>query len=388
MKKILFITEKYPPQVNSGNRIYYLSKELSKKYDVSIIHRKNSRWLFPKPKDYSIPKIKKIKFIGYKVYDSILLIPKIILYKMRLIPHTHLHFNKIKKIIVKNVKYFQNFNLVICSGPPFKLYNAAEYLHDKFNIPFILDYRDPWISRTKKDLINQKRIINKASSVVTVTDFFAKEIKKITNYNKKINIIENGVDLSFFKNNYKQKINKQKIRIGYAGSFVPYQNIDILIKSVSKLPQEIKKNIVLEICGKYYSKKYINLAKKNKVNANFYGYLNLLEMNKTLNNCDLLYIGHSINSSVGGKLYTYLALNKPILCYTQKESQLDKEIKNNKLGFICYNIDQLSKTIENTYNNRKLLNNDNFKIEKYIKNYDWDILSEKYDILIKKTLTK
>ena len=382
--KILFITEKYPPIVCSGNRVYNLVKELSITHDITVMCRKNNRWLFPMPVDYTIPKLQNVTEIGFKINDSLLLIPTMILFKLKLISNSKFYFKNMKKIIDKNADRFSDFDLVIVSGPSWDSFKGAEYLFDKFNIPFILDYRDPWICRNKKELLDQKRIINKAKAVVTVTKETIKQIKGITNYNKNIVLIENGVDLNSIKNINSNKIKDNKLRIGFAGNFVNYQNVDVLLRSMSNLPKDIRENVIFEGCGGPFQKKYEVLSKKLGVVSNYYGHLSINRMNEVLINCDVFFLGNSNNNAVGGKFYNYLSLNKPILCYTFKNSQLDKEIKNNKLGFLSYSESELTKKIKEIYNNKKLLSENNFEIKKYIKNYDWKELGKKYADLIQK----
>lgn len=380
--KILIITEKYPPIVCSGNRIYNLVKHLSKNNEISVMCRENNRWLFPMPEDRTIPMLKNVKLIKFKIYDSLLLIPTMILFKLKLISNSKFYYKQIKNKIKNNKELFKDIDLVIASGPSWDVFKGAEYLFDTYDIPFILDYRDPWISRTKRELNIQKRIINKAKDVVTVTESFAKQIEKINNYSKKINIIENGVDLNNIKFNLKKKQDK-KLNIGYAGSLIEYQNVNKLCYAIYKLPKNIKKNITLNIYGEDLFNKYKKLSKKLKIKINLNGFLNNNKLIEKLNECDLFYIGHSINNSISGKFYVYLSLNKPILLFTNKSSQLNTILKKHKLGFINYNIEELSKTIEKIYKNRKLLNENNFEIKKYIKNYDWKILAKKYEKIIK-----
>lgn len=381
--KILFITEKYPPIVCSGNRVYNLVKELSNTHDLTVMCRENNRWLFPMPVDDTIPKLQNVNEIGFKIHDSLLLIPTMILFKLKLISNSKFYFKNMKKIIDKNAAKFSDFDLVIVSGPSWDSFKGAEYLFDKCAVPFILDYRDPWICRNKKELDIQKRIINKAKAVVTVTTDYSLEIKDICNYKKSILVIENGVGLNCVKYLKTTKKKDSKLRIGFAGNFVNYQNVDVLLRAISQLPKEIKENVIFEGCGGPFENKYKKFSKKLGVVSNYYGHLPINKMNEVLINCDLFYIGNSVKNAVGGKFYNYLSLNKPILCYTFKDSQLDKEIKNNKLGFLSYSESELTKKIEEIYNNKKLLSENNFNIKKYIKNYDWKELAKKYINLIK-----
>ena len=380
--KILFITEKYPPIVCAGNRVYNLVKELSKKHDITVFTRKNNRWLFPMPLDRTIPQISKVKKIYFKINDSLFLLPTMILFRLNLISNSKFYFRNGKKTINKNKNLFNEFDLVIASGPSWHSFYLAEYLFDKYNIPFILDYRDPWISKNKLETNIQRRIINKAKKVVTVTKSCVNIIKNINNYNQNISIIENGVDLSIYKNLRVNQNKNKLLKIGFAGRFVNYHNVDKLLFAISKLPLNIKKNIIFEGCGSLY-KKYKLLAKKLQITSNFYGHLSIDKMNNVLNKCDLLYTGNSNNNAIGGKFYNYLALNKPILLHTFNNSTLDIEVNQNKLGFVSYNIKELSLIIKNIYLNKKLLDKNNFKIEKYIQNYDWKILAKKYNWVIK-----
>jgi len=381
--KILFITEKYPPIVVSGNRVYNLVKHLSKIHDISVFTRKKNRWLFPMPVDYTLPKIKSIKKFYFNINDNLLLLPIMSLFKLGLISNSKFYFNSGKKEIFKNKKLFKNFDLVVASGPSWHAFYLAEYLYDNFKIPYILDYRDPWISKNKIEQNIQKRIIHKSLKVVTVTKFSVNQIKQITNYNNKIELIENGINLDSLKQFQKIKSKNKKFHIGYAGSFVKYQGFKNLLEAINILPNSIKKNVFIEVCGKDINHTFEKLSNKFKINSNFYGHVNVDKVNQVLVKCDYLYSGQMIFNAIGGKIYHYLALNKPILLNTQKGSQLDLEFKKNKLGETSYSVKGLSKNIKQIYLNKQ---NNIFKkcnINEYIKNYDWKILSKKYNLVIK-----
>lgn len=374
--KILFITERYPPFVAAGNRVYYISKYFSNNHEVFVFTRKNDRLIRNYPKDncFNTNFVNKIYF---NVHDNIFLS---LLNKIKILNRNSFYYVSGKKEIKKNEELFKNFDLIIASGPTWDAFYLAEYLFDKYNIPYILDYRDPWISNNNVVIKDQKRIINKAKAVVAVTNSFVGKIKQITNYKKDILIIENGVDLNSVKD-LKKQIKDNKLRIGFAGYFVNYHNVDVLLKAISNLPKDVRKNIIFEGCGGLH-KKYEILSKKLGVVSNYYGHLSLDKMNKVLNNCHLFYLGNSNNNAISGKFYIYLSLDRPILCYTFENSELDKEIKNNKLGFVCNSESELTEKIKEIYNNRNMLSKNNFKIKEYIKNYDWKVLVKKYTNLI------
>jgi hypothetical protein len=380
--KILFITEKYPPIVCSGNRVYNLAKQFSKKHDVHIFCRGNNSWLSPMPEDHNIPKIQNVKVNTFKIKDSLFLIPIMILFKLKLISNSKFYFKSAIKEIKKKPDYFASFDLVITSGPSWHSFYIAEYLFDKYNMPFILDYRDPWIIRNKKEKIDQKRIASKAKKLVSVTKFYCGQIEKYTS--RKIDLIENGVDINFFKKFKLQSSKKssKNLIIGYAGSLISYQRIDDLILAISNINKSIRKNIYVYICGALnkHSGEYKKIAKKRNVNCLFYGHQDITSMAKILSKCDAFYLGNKIKNATSGKFYVYLAFNKFILAHTVKNSQLGGIFSKHNLGSVSYSVDQLSKNILKIYNNRTLLNNLDCN---YIKEYDWKKLANKYNKLIK-----
>ena len=380
--KILFITEKYPPIVVSGNRVYNLVKNLNKKHKITVFTRSKNRWFFPMPVDYNISQIKNLNKIHFNISDNFLLLPIMGLFKLGLISNSKFYFNSGKKVILKNKDLFSNFDIVVASGPSWHAFYLAEYLFDNFNLPYILDYRDPWISKNKNEVKIQKRIINKAKKVVTVTDFCVDQIKEINNYKNKINLIENGVNLDIFEKYYKNKSKPDKLYIGYAGTFANYQGFNDLLIAIDSLPKDIKKNIFLEVCGKDFNNKYRDLAKKKNIVSKFYGHVSQEKMGQILSKCDFLYCGHKIYNAVGGKIYTYLGLNKPILLNSKKDSQLDLEFKRNKLGRVSYSIKGLSENIKQIYIDKKNKKIKKYDLQKYIKNFDWSNLAKKYDKLI------
>ncbi|MDD3976368.1 MAG: glycosyltransferase [Candidatus ainarchaeum sp.] len=372
--RILFITERYPPFVVSGNRIYYISKYFSNNHDVFVFTRKNDRLLKNYPKDdYLYTDF--VNKIYFNVQDNILLS---LLNKIKILNRNSFYYMSGKKEIIKNENLFKHFDLIIASGPTWDAFYLAEYLLDKYNTPYILDYRDPWITKSKIEKQSQKRILEKAKAVITVTKECADVIKLETKYDGDIKIIENGVDLNYFKIKKKNKEEK-KLKIGYAGSFLKYQEVDKLLSAINLLPKKIKKETEFFACGQRY-KKYKLLATKLNINSNFFGFVPFDKTNEILSDCDLLYIGNSIYNAVGGKFYIYLGLNKPVLAYTVKGSSLYNEIAEKNLGFVGLSVLELSNILKEVYKNKDLLNKN--RIKKYIFKYDWKELSKKYENII------
>ena len=132
-----------------------------------------------------------------------------------------------------------NIRVIFSSAPPYTAHLIAMKLSKKHSIPWVADFRDPWVDRfynyenrrlwlTKLvDSSLEKRVINSASALTTVS----KTISRY--YEKPFSVIHNGYDEEDFTSiNEKEKNN---VVISHIGTMTKSQNPSMLFQSINEL---------------------------------------------------------------------------------------------------------------------------------------------------------
>lgn len=234
---------------------------------------------------------------------------------------------------------------IIASGDPFILFKYASKLSNKFNIPWIADYRDPWSQgklRSSNGFLKywniyfEKKHLKNAVAITTVSDFFKDKIKGLIK-NKTIYIIKNGFDPETVEklNELKQKNNY--FSIAFAGSIYKWHPLELFLHSCCEF---IKKNNNIKFQINYYGinneieiKKLIQLKfHELEPFIHFYSKLpnqKLLDQLKK-ENILLLFNDYSI---IGTKIYDYISIKRLILLCFSEEVEANK-LKKKYFPFI------------------------------------------------------
>lgn len=161
--------------------------------------------------------------------------------------------------------------------------------------------------------------------------------------NKKIEIkIINSLSVPRKKNN-KESIfpedldcKKKGLKIIYAGNIGRFQGLENIIYSFQYLTDY--KEIELTILGEGVEKKRLkNLSKKLRTNVKFLGYKSYDLAKDLISNSDLglvSLIPNMYKFAYPSKTMSYLEQGIPILATLEKESDLGKDIKKDKFGFV------------------------------------------------------
>lgn len=285
-------------------------------------------------------------------------------------------------------------DVIVVSCPPF---STSLTLFVTKNIPCVLDYRDQWTGSylgeyffsTEKYLAKkiEKKLINKASAIVTVTEGIGNHLKNQYPKNKnKIFLIRNGFDKKAFID-YKTQRKSKKFTITYMGTFSNLIKPNLLFESIKKLfssNPKLREKIVFKYIGpsmlKELKEKALNIGLKN---FKLTGYLPHKKAIGELMASDLLILigvsGKEKNWLVPGKLYQYLNTGLPIIAITK-----NKEIKNliGSSGIICEPepeclASSIIKVMQKTYT---------FKPGSDYSEYSWENLGLKYSELLKNVM--
>ncbi len=292
----------------------------------------------------------------------------------------------------------QQFDLVLISIPPYSLSMLANKIQSTWQIPVVLDLRDPWTLNPYKihptpfhrwlDAALEKRYLNSVqfgtSAYQRLIDYYVSHWADF----KKENwcVIPNGFDEEDFIDLPATDSGKSSFfQIGFSGTIYSHLNhptplFKAMAKVKEKWPQQGAKLRFVHV-----GKSHIDLNKlaaqyglENQVQS--LGYLPHKEALAKLNEMDSLCFvlddrDKRSRFTVGGKVYEYLRLNKPILALVPEEGEAADLIKTTNSGVVIS--PQKTEAIASLLH--QWLNGENRKFNfENIENYRRDVQASKF----------
>ncbi|PEY37706.1 hypothetical protein CN354_11770 [Bacillus cereus] len=226
-------------------------------------------------------------------------------------------------------KQLQNtkFDYILYTGGPYFHWIIAPILKNKTDIPYLLDFRDPWlltpynqsIIRKKIASVMEPKVIKGASLILNVTEEATNMYKEQYKHEKdnKFITIPNGYDSEDFLDVATKKLRIEGFTFVYTGKFGNFRNPLPLLYAIQKYNECHEKKIYFIHIGKQESiiQEFIE---KNPVMKEFIyeiGYLPYQEVLQYIKGADyavLISGGHPYEPTT--KVYDYMALHKHILC--------------------------------------------------------------------------
>lgn len=157
------------------------------------------------------------------------------------IPDARKGWNKYALKSARSLLKGDSFDLIITTGPPHSTHLIGRKLKREFQIPWIADFRDPWIniyynklfprtiSTVKKDQQLEDSVLKEANAVLAVSPGLKKEFE---DRNNNVEIILNGFDQEDLPEPNEQ--NNPKFTISYVGNFKPNQSCPSFWKAAKK----------------------------------------------------------------------------------------------------------------------------------------------------------
>ena len=297
--------------------------------------------------------------------------------------------------------YLQNnaIDVIISSGPPHSTHLIGLSLKNKFQIPWLSDFRDPWtnidfykdLKLTKIADQKHKKLENdvlvQSDIVLTIGKQLSKELKTLGA--KRVEIIENGFDPQDFLDDTNHELD-EKFSIAHIGSFTPSRNHLVLWKALSHLvdeQEEFKSKLEIKLIGKVdysvlqsikdfgldtYLKKIEYVSHSEVIKHQKTSKLLLLMVNNTPN----------AKGIVTGKVFEYMASKRPILAIGPKDGDLGEILTRTSSGIVCDydNVENLSSTIWRIFK-------DDTKFENNISLYSRVELTEKLVNLLNEVIS-
>ena len=244
--------------------------------------------------------------------------------------------------IIKNEK----IDIIYASSPPATVALIARRLSERTGVPYILDFRDPWLeivyNQTMKrskptvaiDSLLERKALRDAASVVTVSaeikELFEKKVPK-----QKYFVIPNGFDeedfpkIDFPKN--------EKFTIAYTGVMSPDRVPYALLKALARFKEEGITNIKLNFAGKFADELYAEIERLGI--EDYFNITGFVPHDKSveilLSSDALLLVINNLPNNKGvltGKMFEYLGCRKPIYGIGPENGEAAKILQETKSG--------------------------------------------------------
>lgn len=292
--------------------------------------------------------------------------------------------------------------LVISTGPPHSMHLIAYKLKERFNIPWVSDFRDPWTNidffndlmltkwANKKHHILEQMVFHNSDFLITISKTMRKEFIFMNAQN--VEVITNGYDTEDI-NREEEELDK-KFSMAHIGTLVKSRNPEILWIVLSELLQEKKdfeKDIEIKLAGKVdcsvyetinkygltnYVKKTDYLSHKEAIKLQQQSQILLLLINKTNNAKGIL----------TGKFFEYLSTKRPILIIGPPDGDAAEILSETNAGKVVdfedsYNLKKVILDYYNLFKKQQL-----FVTSKFVENYSRRTLTAKLAKLLDKIL--
>ena len=240
-------------------------------------------------------------------------------------------------------------DVIISTGPPHSMHLIAQQLKKSFDIPWMADFRDPWTDlyynkdfyqlgfAKRKNKRLEEKVLKTADVVVTVGN----ELKKyFDRFNSNVEVITNGFDDEV--DNHEKIELSQKFSLSYIG-LLPKSSLPTnLLMAIQRLIDEnsdFKNDIELNFIGDIHESVSALIHELQLSNyTNFFGYVPHKEAIKYQKSAQvLLVLIPNVDGNKGiitGKVFEYMAANRPILALGPINGDLQSILTNSNAGTI------------------------------------------------------
>lgn len=236
------------------------------------------------------------------------------------------------------------FEAILTTSPPHSTQLIGLKLKKKHNLPWIADLRDPWTNIHYYDQLHhtaiakrldekyEQQVLEEADAIIVTSEdtkrlFLNKPVSISVN---KIHVIPNGYDEEDFK--VPSNPPKDELLITYAGTITESYNIDVFLKVLAHMM-----SVHSEISYKLRFVGQVSDGVKKRIDkagilgiTEFIPYVPHEQAVKYLMETTMLLLAiadvDTVYSNVPGKLFEYLAANKPIVCLGPVHSDTDRII--------------------------------------------------------------
>lgn len=261
--------------------------------------------------------------------------------------------------IKPSIKYLNEYlsknpvDLIISTGPPHSMHLIAMGLKSRFpNLPWIADFRDPWTNidfykdlklstwADKKHKKLEHQVLQTADTVITIGKTLGEELVALGA--KKLVVIHNGFDTDDISIKDAKVALDTKFTIAHIGSMNKARNPKVLWKALNELVSE-NKDFASELAIKLVGKVDYVVQEELKENGltKYVKKIDYIPHNEVIieqqkSHILLLVVNDAPNAKgiLTGKIFEYLAAERPILAIAPKDGDLAAIINETESGAV------------------------------------------------------
>jgi glycosyltransferase involved in cell wall biosynthesis len=268
-----------------------------------------------------------------------------------LVPDSKIRWYKHAVKDVHSVLEKEHIDYIFSSSYPYTVHLIALEAKKKTNLPWVADFRDPWIGNTpmttghsekrkKREEKLEAEVVAYADKVIMVTQPICENYKKrYPQYKDKFATITNGFDANDFK--ALDVVKEDKFTICYSGIVAKGQTPETLLKAIEKLLNEdekYRKNMKVKFIG-FILEEYINLIQCSMVNEIFQK-IDYMPHSKCIShmkgadiNLIILTDEDESRTVFSGKIFDYIGSERPILGIMPSNGVASNLIINKEIGY-------------------------------------------------------
>jgi glycosyltransferase involved in cell wall biosynthesis len=274
--------------------------------------------------------------------------------------------------IKPSVAYLESYlqensiDAIITTGPPHSLHVIGKQLKERTGVKWLADFRDPWTTigyhkhlkltkrAAKKHKLLEKQVLDNADKILTTSFTTASDFRQLTN--TAVEVITNGYDIT---TEAKPTLDT-KFSLSHIGSLLSERNPEVLWKVLAELCQESKdfaKDLQLKLIGTVSDAVIESITQHGLFNyTEIVGYQPHDKV-RSLQRASQVLLLLEINSIdtrgiIPGKLFEYMASERPILAIGPKDWDVQQIIAKTNTGnvFEYHQHSELKEKIQSLYN--------------------------------------
>ncbi len=246
----------------------------------------------------------------------------------------------------------ENISVIATTGPPHSMHLIGLGLKKNHNIPWIVDFRDPWSDWDMLDLfyltkkarkIHEKmeeKVIQGADKVIAVSNAWSENL--VLKFGKEVQVITNGYDLDDFRNFKREQV--KEFRLLHAGLLNSFRNCAMLWEVLEEILKEnlqfretfqlvLAGNVTDEITAQIGAYKWLA---GRMINLGYIGHEQLMsEYSKSSALLLLQNVTRNSDGHIPAKFFEYLATRIPIIAIGNPQSDLAELLKAYNVLEIC-----------------------------------------------------
>ena len=257
-------------------------------------------------------------------------------------------------------------------------YVPANFIGRLTGKPVIATYHETWIGEWVKnkgiitgipyEIYERMLLLLGYSHFISVSNFTKKRLMRHGIDEKKITVINNGVDIKAFSK-YRAK---DPSGICFIGRLIKTKNADVLVKAMSVVKKKYP-DVVCRIIGKGPEENRLKmLARDLGANIEFMGFIEKHQDVMQALKDSYIFCSPSTLEGFGMVLAEAMALNVPYVC---TDMEVFRETTDDGKGgflFKAGNHRELAMKIDRLLENKKLYNRKKAEQKQLVKKYEWD----------------